>query len=656
MVEVPGMIGADLGTVYDWNLSTVAQTYLDGAARNIPQGHALGGGTLLNGMLWNRGGVGDYDDWVALGNEGWAWSDLLPYFQRSETFQTAQTFEEAEQYSIWMDPEVHGFDGPVNVSIPHYFWNSSALLFDGLTELGIPTAYDPNTGQVAGASFLPLDLDPVTETRSTARKAYYDPVEARPNLWVSTNQYVTQILFSNASTNTDASATTSGDNAVGQGSSAGMPGGIYGAGSTNSVTVPGGTSKRSTIFRAWTWLKRLLVPRQSSGPAVPLNTTQVAVGVEFAANAESARQRIRATREIILSAGAFHSPQLLMLSGIGPAAALEELQIPVKINLPGVGSNLQDHAQVWCWYPYSNPTYPSPLWFITNATFGDTAWIDYWTTHTGPLTTGAVDGVAFPSLPDIVNGSSTITDAASAQAPADFLPNNTDATVIAGFTAQLAVVIDSLSDPSRPAYEILNANDGALTVATMHPLSRGTVSLRSPLPFDTPMIDPRYGSNPVDVEILRAAIRFNHRLIETSGMQELEPQQMYPSISASDVDLLQYARDRMQTLYHPAGTCAMMPLALGGVVDSNLLVYGTANLRVVDASIMPMLPAAHLQAVVYGIGEKAADIIRAANVAEPASTSASSTLTSTQEPVRVTSPAVVSTTFVTIVVTQTVYA
>lgn len=82
MVEVPGMIGADIGSVYDWNLSTVAQTYLDSNPRSIPQGHALGGGTLLNGMLWNRGSRGDYDDWVSLGNEGWGWDDLLPYFMK----------------------------------------------------------------------------------------------------------------------------------------------------------------------------------------------------------------------------------------------------------------------------------------------------------------------------------------------------------------------------------------------------------------------------------------------------------------------------------------------------------------------------------------------------------------------------------------------
>lgn len=81
-IQVPFFVGDDIGGIYDWNLTTAPQTYLDGKSRSLPQGRALGGGTILNAMLWNRGGVGDYDDWVALGNPGWGWSDLLPYFMK----------------------------------------------------------------------------------------------------------------------------------------------------------------------------------------------------------------------------------------------------------------------------------------------------------------------------------------------------------------------------------------------------------------------------------------------------------------------------------------------------------------------------------------------------------------------------------------------
>lgn len=210
-IALPGMIGDEIGSRYDWNLSTTAQTYLNGEPRTISQGHGLGGGTLINGMLWNRGGVGDYEAWVQLGNEGWSWDDLLPYFRKSETYTPVSTEELAMQFSIEADADVHGYDGPVKVSFPHFMWNSSAVLFEALNELGVTTAYDPNAGLIAGASFLPLNLDPALQTRSTARTAYYDPVLGRANLWVSTGQYATRILFDGRDGAIDVTASQSQD-------------------------------------------------------------------------------------------------------------------------------------------------------------------------------------------------------------------------------------------------------------------------------------------------------------------------------------------------------------------------------------------------------------------------------------------------------------
>jgi choline dehydrogenase len=138
----------------------------------------------------------------------------------------------------------------------------------------------------------------------------------------------------------------------------------------------------------------------------------------------------------------------------------------------------------------------------------------------------------------------------------------------------------------------------------MRPLSRGTLRLASSQPFTPPLIDPRYGSNPIDIQILQRAIAFNKRIITTDSMAQLAPQQMFPPADASSDEVVQWIRSKGQTEYHPSGTAAMMPLRLGGVVDPELLVYGTKNLRVVDASVMPMVPAAHLQAVVYGVAEK----------------------------------------------------
>jgi len=536
---------------------------------------------------------------------------MLPYFKKSETFTPVSSLEKATFLSIEDDVAVHGTNGPVNVSFSDYYWNSSSVLFHALNELGVPTASDPNSGTIAGASFLPLDLNPDTQTRCSARNAYYDPYTSRPNLWVSTSQYVTQVLFRGGAVNQQASVSTTQNNPEGQGSSPGVPGGIFGNTTTTNAstsgldTLPG--YQRSLLHKVWRMAKRALQRRQASSsvsaPLTPANL--VAIGVEYAANAQSPRANVRATREVIIAAGALHSPQLLMLSGIGSAPALEALEIPVKVDLPGVGTNLHDHGQVWCWYPYYNTSYPNPTELTSNRTFADDAWIDFWISRTGPFTTGAINGVAFPALPFIVNGSTAIHDMASSQSPAHFLPTGQDPTVIAGFSHQLPMLTAALADPTRASYELINANDGALTVANMRPFSRGTVGINSSNPFDPPVIDPRYLSNPIDTEVLLAAIRFNHRLVTDSALAtEMDPAQLLPAPDATDAELRQYIAAKLQTEYHPAGTCAMMPREYGGVVSPELRVYGTANVRVVDSSVIPMLPAAHLQAVVYGIAEK----------------------------------------------------
>lgn len=118
------------------------------------------------------------------------------------------------------------------------------------------------------------------------------------------------------------------------------------------------------------------------------------------------------------------------------------------------------------------------------------------------------------------------------------------------------------------------------------------------------MIDPRYGSNPIDLDVLLAAILFNRQILATDAMQMLQPSQMVPTEDADIATIMALIKEGIGTEYHPSCTCPMLPLNLGGVVSPELLVYGTQNLRVVDASIMPMIPASHLQAVVYGIAEK----------------------------------------------------
>ena len=173
-----------------------------------------------------------------------------------------------------------------------------------------------------------------------------------------------------------------------------------------------------------------------------------------------------------------------------------------------------------------------------------------------------------------------------------------------GFARQKQSLARRLGQQNVAAYEIINNNAGSLTVAVMHPLSRGTCFIQSPDPFTPPSIDPRWLSNPVDRQILVEALFFNRQILATPPIMELAPAQFVPPINADEAALNPVINNGIRTEYHPSGTCAMLPLDQGGVVDPHLKVYGTQNLRVVDAGVFPMIPAAHLQAVVYAVAEK----------------------------------------------------
>lgn len=207
----------------------------------------------------------------------------------------------------------------------------------------------------------------------------------------------------------------------------------------------------------------------------------------------------------------------------------------------------------------------------------------------------------------------------------DTLPPNTPPTVAQGYLAQRALQLALLRDPAESAVEILADSLGTLSIAMQRPLSRGTV--RPPQSadiFDLPVVDPRYCSDPFDCLILARGLLFNCALASTPPMAELQPVAQGPYFCPEDLAhfdrddtnarMLELARQNLVTEFHPSGTTAMMPLSLGGVVDTDLLVYGTTNVRIVDAGIMPMVVGAHLQAAVYAIAERAADIIKVAHM------------------------------------------
>lgn len=233
------------------------------------------------------------------------------------------------------------------------------------------------------------------------------------------------------------------------------------------------------------------------------------------------------------------------------------------------------------------------------------------------------NAVAFPSLqqilPQLPPGTSTklaklLLTAQNVDDWSTYLPPNYDASLRRGYQIQLSTLLPRLPQNTTPAYEILNNNAGGLTVSIMHPLSRGTVQITTLDPFLQPAIDPRWASHPLDMTTLVAALQFNQALLYTPSLAELQPSYEAAGVPPNPTSefLTDWIKRGIRTEFHSSGTAAMAPLAHGGVVDPSLLVYGTTNLRVVDTSIFPLVPGAHLQAVVYGVAEKAADIIKAA--------------------------------------------
>ncbi|THV50780.1 hypothetical protein BGAL_0136g00090 [Botrytis galanthina] len=545
-IKYPFDDGEGLGSSYDWNLWTAPQTSLDGSSRPMDSGKGVGGGSLINGMCWTRGGSADYDAWVALGNPGWGWNDLLPYFKRTENYTNDVDAAFAHELYVYPDASTHGTTGYINVSYPKYFYPQSKLFLDGLRELGIPTLLDPNNGTTAGGMLIPNNLSPDSQTRSDARRGYYNGFINRPNLHLATGLVVIRVLM----------------------------------GSTPLEVL-------ARDLPAGQWIS----------------------GIQIAPSLSTVVREISCSREVILAAGSVHTPQILELSGIGQPFILEQLGLPVHINLPGVGENFQDHP-----YVDTNSSYPTIAQIDNNPQLLTQAEQEYYVNKTGPWTAGAINTVAFPSLSQVTSRWASMLADAENQGVTDYLVPGLDATILSGYAAQKDLIVQLLNRSDVSAYELLNDNVGLMSVAAMHPLSRGSVHITTDNPYVPPDIDPRYCSNPLDLQILTDALLFNNKIVNTNSMKLLQPSPYYPFLPNSTPETLVPAiKSGLRTEFHGSGSTSMMPREMGGVVDPDLRVYGTKNLRIVDAGIIPMLPASHLQAPVYAIAEKAADTIKRDN-------------------------------------------
>jgi len=468
----------------DWCYKTEPDPGLNGRSINWPRGKVLGGSSSINGLLYVRGQPQDFDGWRQLGNAGWAWADVLPYFKRSERWPLNNS-------------EFRGADGPLSVS-PN---NISRKVIDDWVEAAVNEGYKRNP------DYNGADQEGVGYFQQTARNgrrcssavAYLNPAKSRHNL---------------------------------------------------------------EIFVKCPARRLVLDGKRVTGVVVMKD------GHETTMNAR---------REVILSAGALASPQLMMVSGIGPAQKLAPHGITVTHELKGVGENLQDHLQARPVYKCNVPTINTEIGSIFKQAM---IAFQYALTRRGPMAMAASLGTAFlktrPDLetPDIQFHVQPFSADKVSEGPHSF----------SAFTA---------------------------SVLQMRPESAGHLELKSADMADHPAIHPNYLATKTDCDTLVEGIRIARRISRQSPVRDLITAEYAPGGSIDDADydgLLSWARNTSTTIYHPTGTCKMGtdPMA---VVDERLRVRGLENLRVADASIMPIITSGNTNAPTIMIGEKASDMI-----------------------------------------------
>lgn len=484
-IHIPATVGAAIARpALNWRFMTAPQPQLNNRRIPLPRGRVVGGSGSINGMVYFRGQPQDFDGWAAMGNRGWSYRDVLPYFIRSESNDS------------YAGSPYHGSDGPIRVShIPRPNPMIAAFL-EAMRSLGFrrcedfngpdPEGYGPRQGTIRNGR------------RDSTAAAYLRPARSRGNLEVQTGALVTRIIVEN-------------------------------------------------------------------GRATGIEVERAGV-----------KRRIGGRREIVLSAGAVQSPQLLLLSGIGDPAALQELGIEVRHALPGVGRNYHDHLAAGILMEMSN----SESYGISLRAAPRGAWnlLEYALLRRGPFASNVFEANAF---------------------------------------------VRSTPERERPDLQIVfqpaRRNAGtfpfplghgfALSVVHLYPKSRGRVSLASPDPHAAPVVDPNLLGVADDLAPTLRGLELARRIIGAPAFARYSAVEVQPGPGAHGTEALaEYVRRVALTVHHPVGSNRM-----GGgtddVVDAELRVHGIAGLRVADASVFPRIVGGNTNAVVVMVAEKAADMM-----------------------------------------------
>ena len=474
---------------FDWMYKLEKDKGLNNRRIDWPRGKVLGGSSALNGLLYIRGDRHDYDNWKDLGNKGWGYDDVLPYFKKFECQENGEN-------------EYHGVDGELKVSNLRLRRKIADLFIKASEEIGIPYNPDCNGEKQEGVGYF-QQTSFKGFRRSSYRSFLNRKIRSRENLTIITNTQISKLVFSD----------------------------------------------------------------------------KKVIGVDCIQSKGQPNKTIYANHEVILSAGAISSPQILQLSGIGDEKHLTKLGVNVVHNNPAVGKNLQDHLQVRMVFKTNTRTLNDELntWW-KKALIG----LQYALFRTGPLTLSASQVYIFTN------------------------------TSLDGSRPNIQFHMQPLS-ADKPGDGVHPFSAFTMSICNLRPQSRGEVTINSKNPEDLPKIIPNYLSTESDQKIAIDSIKVARKIANASPLKQHILDEFVPGGSlVSDEDLLEAAKNNSQSIYHPVGTCKMGN-DKNSVVDDQLKVYGVKGLRVVDASIMPELVSGNTNAPTMMIAEKAAEMILSDN-------------------------------------------
>ncbi|KAL0957900.1 hypothetical protein HGRIS_000081 [Hohenbuehelia grisea] len=550
-VFIPGHVNGTPANL-NWAYGTVPQENLNNRNLRISGGKALGGSTVINAMIFPRAAKEQYDAWGVLnGDSSWTWSALLPFFKKSENFSPPTEYQSTVGGATYL-PKFHGTSGRVKVGFPNYFYDQAKLWRQATQNLGIPASPDLGNGDPHAVGLAANSLDAQNNTRCSAACAYYKPLAGRPNFHVITNATVTRIIWDTASR--------------------------------------------------------------------PLRAT----AVEYISNNQTFTVSVK--REVVLAAGTVGSPKVLELSGVGNRTYLDAAGVQTVLELPTVGENLADHVHSWV-NAFTNATITKDVFRLTPQVADEQA--SLWYQNRTGMFSYAQRSLSLAAPSDVFTSEERESYANYGQAHLSEYArkfSNGNKQLEDGIRAQHALALALVASNKQLLVELnlepgyagpTPANNRPLRYFTAvnnvfyAPLSRGRTHITSSDVKIPPAVDPAYWSHRLDVLAHVAGTKLARKTLTTSPMDTIFQGEFEPGVDVdTDEKIEEWMRARVTGDNHATGSLSMLPQHLGGVVDTKLRVYGTRNVRVADASIIPFPVSAHTMSTVYMIGERAVDLIK----------------------------------------------